>query len=157
MSESVGDLVQEYVSAVGNKRFDRLAELVHPDATFEGTVKAQARGAEAFVQGFRNLGPIIMRNEVRELIVDEDRAFVLYDFVTDTPVGPVLCGELVTVEGGLIKSSTLIFDWRRWSEVLHELQARTSATSSPKRGAKTRVETAAFAHRVGLDETAHAE
>lgn len=133
MGGSVRDLVRDYVSAAGDKRFDRLAELVHPDATFDGTVKLKTRGAEAFVQGFRNLGPIIVRNEIRELIVDGDRAFVLYDFVTDTPVGPVLCGESLTIEDGLIRSSTLIFDWRRWPEVLQELQARTSdpAPSQP--------------------------
>jgi len=124
MSVSVRELVREYVSAAGDKRFDRLAELVHPDATFDGTVKVRTKGAEAFVQGFRNLAPILVRNEVRQLIVDGDRAFVLYDFVTDTPVGSVLCGEFLTVEEGLIHSSTLIFDWRRWPEVLQELQAR---------------------------------
>jgi SnoaL-like domain len=124
MSESVRELVREYVSAAGDKRFDRLAELVHPDATLTGTVKARAEGAEAFVQGFRNLGPIIERNDMRDLVVEGDRAFVLYDFVTDTPVGSVLCGELLTIEDGLIRSSTLIFDWRRWTEVLQELQTR---------------------------------
>ena len=36
-------------------------------------------------------------------------------------------GELVTVENGLIPSSTLIFDWHRWPEVLQELPARTLA------------------------------
>ncbi len=132
MSESVRELVTEYVAAAGDQRFDRLAELVHPDATFDGTVKVQTRGAEAFVQGFRNLGPIVVRNEIRDLIVEGDRAFVMYDFVTDTPVGPVLCGELVTVEHGLIRSSTLIFDWRRWPEVLQELQARTGAPPPPQ-------------------------
>jgi hypothetical protein len=132
MSESVRELVGEYVSAAGDKRFDRLAELIHPDATFDGTVKAKTRGAEAFVQGFRNLGPIIAGNEIRELIIQGSRAFVLYDFITDTPVGPVLCGELLTVEDGLIRSSTLIFDWRRWPDVLHELQDRIGAASPPQ-------------------------
>jgi hypothetical protein len=132
MSESVRELVGEYVSAAGEKRFDRLAELIHPDATFDGTVKVKTRGAEAFVQGFRNLGPIIAGTEIREVIVEGSRAFVLYDFVTDTPVGPVLCGELLTVEEGLIRSSTLIFDWRRWPEVLHELQDRIGAAAPPQ-------------------------
>jgi hypothetical protein len=131
MSEAVRELVREYVSAAGDKRFDRITELVHPEATFDGTVKAKSRGVEAFVQGFRNVGPIIGRNVVRELIVEEDRAFVLYDFVTDTVVGPVLCGEFLTIEDGLIRSSTLIFDWRRWPEVLQELQVRTGAAGPP--------------------------
>ena len=132
MSTSVKELVREYVGAAGDKRFDRLAQLVHPEATFDGTVKVQTKGAEAFVQGFRNLEPIILRNEVREVIVEGDRAFVLYDFVTGTSVGAVLCGELLTVEGGLIRSSTLIFDWRRWPEVLHELQERVGNAASPQ-------------------------
>jgi SnoaL-like domain len=126
MSESVRDLVMEYVSAAGERRFDRLAELVHPDATFGGTVKAETRGAEAFVQGFRNLGPIIARNDVRELVVEGNRAAVLYDFVTDTAVGPVLSAEFLTVEDGLIRSSVLLFDHRRWPEVVRELQARVT-------------------------------
>lgn len=131
MSASVRDLVIEYVSAAGDKRFDRLEELVHPDATMDGTVKARSSGAQAFVQGFRNLAPIIDRNEIRELIVDGDTAFVLYDFVTDSPVGAVLTGELLTIEDDRIHSSTLIFDWRRWPEVLGELQARQAQSPSP--------------------------
>jgi hypothetical protein len=130
MSESVRALVLEYVAAAGDGRFDRLAELVHPDATFDGTVKTETSGAEAFVQGFRNLGPIVLRNDVREVVVEGDRASVLYDFVTDTPVGPVQCAEFVTVEDGLIRSSTLLFDWRRWPEVMRELQARVAASAT---------------------------
>ena len=129
MSNTTRDLAIEYVTAVGDKRFDRLSELIHPEATFGGTVKSKSKGSEAFVEGFRNLAPIIVRNDVREVVADEGGAFVLYDFVTDTPVGSVLCGELLTFDAGLIRSSTLIFDWRRWPEVLHELQLRTGAPS----------------------------
>ena len=131
MSANVRDLVIEYVSAAGDKRFDRLEELVHPDATMDGSVKATSHGAPAFVQGFRNLAPIIDRNEIRELIVDGDTAFVLYDFVTDSPVGAVLTGELLTIEDDRIRSSTLIFDWRRWPEVLGELRARQAQSPPP--------------------------
>ncbi len=81
-------------------------------------------GAAAFVQGFENLRPITLRNEVREIIADDEGAAVLYDFVTDTPVGPVLCAEFLAVEDGGIRSSTLLFDWCRWPEVLQELKAR---------------------------------
>lgn len=127
MGASVRDLVIEYVTAAGDKRFDRLEELVHPDATMDGTVRARSNGAEAFVQGFRNLAPIVERNDIREVIVDRDRAFVLYDFVTDSPAGAVLTGELLTIQDGRIRSSTLIFDWRHWSEVLEELGTRHAA------------------------------
>jgi SnoaL-like domain len=132
MSESVRDLVMAYVAAAGERRFDRLAELVHPEATFGGTVKGETHGRDSFVQGFRNLGPIIARNEIRELIVEGNRASVLYDFVTDTAVGPVLSAEFVNVEDGLIRSSTLLFDHRRWPEVVQELKERTGVAASPQ-------------------------
>jgi hypothetical protein len=131
MGADVRALVMEYVSAAGDKRFDRLEELVHPDATMDGTVKTESKGAEAFVQGFRNLAPIIDRNDIRELLVEGDRAFVLYDFVTDSPAGAVLTGELLTIRDDRIRSSTLIFDWRRWPEVLGELQARHTPRPDP--------------------------
>ena len=124
MGGNVEALVREYIQAVGERRFDRLEQLVHPDATFGGTVKGTLEGARAFVDGFRRLGPIIERNDIRELLVDGDRAFVLYDFVTSTDVGPVLSGELVTTQDGLIRSTTLLFDWRRWPEVVTELKLR---------------------------------
>jgi hypothetical protein len=132
VSDSVRDRVLAYVAAAGDKRFDRLGELVHPDATFGGTVKTETRGADAFVQGFRNLGPIVARNEVRDVIVEGDQAAVLYDFVTDTPAGSVLCAEFLTFEDGLVRSSTLLFDWRRWPEVMQELRARTGSPTSPQ-------------------------
>lgn len=119
-------LVDAYAAAVSEGDFDRLGELVHADALFDGTVASEARGAEAFVQGFRNLRPITLRTDVRGVVVEDDRAAVLYDLVTDTAVGSVLCSEFLTLDAGLIRSSTLIFDWRRWPEVIDELRSRTT-------------------------------
>src|SRR5689334_8711878 len=122
--ESMRSLVDAYVEACSSKDWEGLAKLVQSDATFDGTVKP-VRGREAFVQGFRNLAPIAIRHDVRDIVVEGDKAFVLYDFVTDTDVGSVLCGEFLTARDGLIASSTLIFDLRRWPEVLQEIARRT--------------------------------
>lgn len=124
MSDQTRRLVTDYVTAASTGDFDRLTELVHPDATFGGTVSSQADGGDAFVQGFRNLRPITVSSEVRQLIAEDDRAAVLYDFVTDTPVGAVLCAEFLTIADDRIRSSTLLLDWRRWPEVLAEIRAR---------------------------------
>jgi SnoaL-like domain len=126
MSTDVRELVRDYVQAVGERRFDRFEELLHPEVEFGGATAVQLQSAPAVAQGFRKLGPIILRNDIRELIVEGDKAFVLYDFVTDTAVGPVLTGELLTVEDGRVRSITLLFDWRRWPEVLKELERRTA-------------------------------
>jgi hypothetical protein len=130
MGTSVRDLVTEYVQVVGERRFDRLAELMHPDVTFGGIVKKEAHGREAVVDGFRTLGPIIRRNDIRALVVEGHDAFVLYDFVTDTDAGAVLSGEYVTTEHGLIRSTTLLYDLRRWPEVLQELERRRDAVAA---------------------------
>lgn len=124
MSATVTDLVKDYAAAVSDGDFERLARLVHPNATFGGTVMSEAEGAGAFVQGFRNLRPITVRTDVREVIVENDRAAVLYDLVTDTPVGSVLCSEFLKIDQDQIVSSTLVFDWRRWPEVLAEIRSR---------------------------------
>jgi SnoaL-like domain len=131
MSTEVRTLVTEYVQAVGERRFDRFEELLHPDVDFGGTTAVAAEGAAAVAEGFRRLGPIIARNDIKELIVEGDKAFVLYDFVTDTAVGPVLTGEYLTVADGRVLSITLLFDWRRWPEVLQELERRTAPGAGP--------------------------
>ncbi|MEO7555805.1 MAG: nuclear transport factor 2 family protein [Acidimicrobiales bacterium] len=127
MSNQTAALVDDYTAAVSDGDFDRLAELVHPDATFGGTVSADAQGVDSFVQGFRNLRPITVRTHVHETIVDGQRAAVMYDLVTDTSAGSVLCSEFLTIEDDLIKSSTLIFDWRQWPAVIDEIRTRVNS------------------------------
>src|SRR5690606_24375757 len=107
--------------AVSDGDFERLRELVHADATFDGTVVDEAKGSEAFIQGFRKLRPVTVRTDVRSVVVDGDRAAVQYDLVTDTPVGRVLCSEFLSLDDGRVRASTLIFDWRRWPEVIEAL------------------------------------
>ncbi len=130
MSSEVRELVIEYIQAVGERRFDRLEELVHPEVEFGGTTAVDLQGSPVMVEGFRKLGPIILRNDIKQLTVEGTNAAVLYDFVTDTEVGPVLTGEFLTEEEGKIRSITLLFDWRRWPEVLQELGRRTTEPES---------------------------
>jgi len=129
MVASVQRLVEEYAAAVSDGDFDRLAKLVHPDATFGGTVASEANGRDAFVQGFRNLRPITVRTDVRQILVDGDRAAILYDLVTDTAVGSILCTEFLNSVDGRITASTLLFDWRRWPEVLTEIRNRAPSAN----------------------------
>jgi len=119
-------LVETYTAAVSHGDFERLRKLVHADATFGGTVASEARGVDAFVQGFRNLRPITLSTSVRSTVIEADRAAIMYDLITDTPVGSVLCSEFLTFDTGHVRSSTLIFDWRRWPDVINELRRRTT-------------------------------
>jgi hypothetical protein len=129
MSGTVRNVAEKYATAVSEGDFTRLADLVHPDATFGGTVTAEARGRDAFVQGFRNLRPITVRTDVHEILVDGTRAAILYDLVTDTPAGSILCTEFLDIDERLVTASTLVFDWRRWPEVLEEIRNRVATGS----------------------------
>ena len=126
MSAAARALVADYTTAVSDGDFDRLTQLVHANATFGGTVMTEAEGAEAFVQGFRSLRPITVGTNVRSVVVEGDHAAILYDLVTDTPVGNVLCSEFLTIDEERIRASILVFDWRHWPQVLDELRSRTA-------------------------------
>jgi hypothetical protein len=125
MGNAIRERVIEYNRAFGEGRLDDVREMLHPDLEFDGTVRP-TRGRDDYMSGLPRLVSVLKRNDVKEVIVDGDRAFILYDFVTDTPAGAVLSGELLTFEDGLIRKITLLFDHRRWPEVIAEIQRKAA-------------------------------
>jgi hypothetical protein len=129
MATAPRELVTAYIQTVGERRLEALPALLEPDAEFtlgDNTL----RGRDAFVGAFRRLLPIIERNDIRHLFVDGDEACVVYDFVTNTPVGPVLSVEHIRLRNGRIASSTLVFERLHWPEVLSVLKEREAAEAS---------------------------
>jgi hypothetical protein len=123
MTTDARELVTSYIQAVGERRLEDLHPLLEPDAAFtlgDNTL----RGREAFVGAFRRLIPIIERNEIRHLFVDGDEACVVYDFVTSTPVGPVLSVEHLRLRNGRIAETTLVFERLHWPEVMAAIKER---------------------------------
>jgi len=119
-------LAVAYIESVGQKQFDRVAAMLHPDVEFLTTGQT-IRGEQAFVGALRRLAPIIVRNDVRATIVDGNQVAVFYDFVTDTPAQAVPTIEWLTVDAGRIRSSRLIFDKTNWPAAVAELTRRVSA------------------------------
>src|SRR2546426_11899198 len=102
-------LAVAYIEAVGQKQFDRVAELLHPDVEFL-TSGRSIRGVPAYVDALRRLAPIIGRNDVQTTIVDGNDVAVLYDFVTDTPAGTVPAIAWITGAAGLGRTSPVVGD-----------------------------------------------
>lgn len=128
MNEMARDLVTAYIEAVGRRDLGALPAMLEPDATFilgDNTL----RGRDAFVGAFKRLLPIIERNDIRHVFVDGDEACVVYDFVTNTKVGPVLSVEHVKLRNGRIAQSTLVFERLHWPEVLAELKEREAVAA----------------------------
>ncbi len=130
MDTQIRELVTSYITAVGQRRLEALPPLLEPDAEFifgDTTL----RGADAFVGGFKRLMPIVVRNDIRKIFVDGDEACVVYDFVTDTPAGAVVCFEHLKVRNGRIASSLLVFEQLHWAEVRAAIAERAARQAAP--------------------------
>ena len=129
MSSPIHDLTSAYIQAVGEHRLDDLRPILDPEAEFT-LGDATYRGVDAFIGAFVRLMPIVERNDIRKIFVDGDEACVIYDFVTRTPVGPVVSVECLKLASGRIRSSLLVFERQHWPEViavLVELEAQKNA------------------------------
>jgi SnoaL-like domain len=120
---TIEELVTAYIQAVGEHRLEDLRPMLDPDATFT-LGDATFSGVDAFVGAFVRLMPILERNDIRKVFVDGNEACVIYDFVTSTPVGPVLSVEYLTFQNDRIKSSLLVFEKQHWPEVMAALMER---------------------------------
>ena len=116
-------LAARYIEAVGQKRFEAVAPLLHPELEFGGNVAA-SRGADAWLAALRRLSPILLRNDIRRVFADGNEVCVIYDFVT--VVCPVPSVEWLVIGDERIRSIFLLFDRSRWPEVLEELRRRTA-------------------------------
>jgi SnoaL-like domain len=125
MATQINDLVTAYIEAVGEHRLEDLPAMLDPDVEF--TVGgATLHGTDALVGAFERLSPIILRNDIRKVFVDGGEACVVYDFVTDTPVGAVVSVEYIKVKSGRIASVLLVFERLHWPEVQEELAERAA-------------------------------
>ena len=122
---TIDEATRRYIEAVGDGRLDDVAPLLHPDFAFH--TGPQTSDRDGYLAALRRLGPVIVRNEIRELISSGDEACVVYDFVTDTPAGAIRSVEWLRFEGERIHDIRLLFDATRWPEVVAELERRTAS------------------------------
>lgn len=125
MQDDPRALAVAYIEAVGNKDFDRVAELLDPDAEFV-TAGPRLQGIPAYVGALRRLAPILVRNDIQTTVVDGNDVAIVYDFVTDTPAGAVPTIEWLTIGAGRIRTSRLIFHKEHWPAAVAELARRSA-------------------------------
>ena len=112
-----------YIETVG------VGELGPLETLFDDHLVATFAGAEldkpSWIEALRRLLPILIRNDIRDVFVSGERACVVYDFVTDTPAGAVICVELITVRDGRITAIELVLDRVAFGPVQEALKERT--------------------------------
>ena len=122
------ELVRAYLQAVQDKDFDALDRLLADD--FIGSVAfGQEFSKPEWIGALRRLSTALERNDIRRLFVDGNEACVVYEFVTDTPVGPVPSVEMIATADGRLTRTDLIFEKGRWPEVMAEIGRRLSLAS----------------------------
>ena len=119
---SVEGIARSYILAVGSHDMEALENLLGEDllATFAGTTLDKA----GWTTAIKRLLPALVRNEIREVFTAQDRACVVYDFITDTPAGAVRCIELLTVNADKISEIELVLDRAAFAPVNEALKAR---------------------------------
>jgi hypothetical protein len=117
-------VAKAYIQAVGAHDPDALDALLDDQlrAEFAGTTSDK----EAWLTALKRLMPALVRNELREVFADGQRACVVYDFVTDTSAGAVRCVELLTVVEGRITQVELLLDRAAFAPVNAELAERAT-------------------------------
>ncbi|MFP3466126.1 nuclear transport factor 2 family protein [Leifsonia sp. SIMBA_070] len=117
-------VARRYIQAVGAHDEEPLDDLLDVAlvAEFAGTTLDK----DGWRAALHRLLPALVRNEIREVFSDGDRACVVYDFVTDTAAGAVRCVELLTVRDGRIAHIELLLDRVAFAPVNEELAQRAS-------------------------------
>ncbi|MGO4805112.1 nuclear transport factor 2 family protein [Arthrobacter sp. 2MCAF15] len=119
---SVEGIARSYIQAVGSHDVNALENLLGEDlvATFAGATFDKA----GWTTALKRLLPALVRNEIREVFTGQDRACVVYDFITDTAAGAVRCIELLTINAGKIREIELVLDRVAFAPVNEALKTR---------------------------------
>jgi ketosteroid isomerase-like protein len=121
-------IARAYIEAVGAHDLDTVDGLLADE--LEARVGAAASTKQQWMAALGRLLPALVRNDIRDVYENGDHACVVYDFVTDTPAGVVVCVENVHVADGRITDIELVFDKVAFAPVNEALKERAAATTA---------------------------
>jgi SnoaL-like domain len=122
-----GAVGTRYIELVGSHDLSPLEDLI-ADSVVATTVSGPFDKAE-WIAALARLLPALVRNDIRQVVVDGSSACVVYDFVTDTEAGAVPCAEWITIDSdGRITGINLLFEKTNWARVAAALQERASVS-----------------------------
>ena len=118
-------VARAYIEAVGSHDLVTVDGLLA--SSLEARVGAGTSDKPQWMSALERLLPVLVRNDIRDIYENGDHACVVYDFVTDTPAGAVVCVENVHVADGRITDIELVFDKVAFAPVNEALKARALA------------------------------
>ena len=120
-------VARSYIEAVSAHELSPLDHLL--DDGLSASFAGGSVDKEEWIAALNRLLPALIRNDIREIFVEGDRACVVYDFVTDTDGGTIRCVELLTVTDGRITNIELILDRVAFAPVNQALSERAARAS----------------------------
>jgi hypothetical protein len=102
-------VVEAYFSAWTSKRTNDAFQLLAKNLEFAGP-NASYSSAEAFRPALDNFAAMTRGARIIELLVDQDRAAMLYDCDLPEPVGTLRIASFFRVENGKIRTYDTRFD-----------------------------------------------
>ncbi|GAB3396443.1 hypothetical protein GCM10027568_30530 [Humibacter soli] len=118
-------VARAYIEAVGAHDLDTVDDLLAE--TLEARVGTGSSDKTEWLTALRRLLPALVRNDIRDVYEDRSHACVVYDFVTDTPAGAVVCVENLHVDDGRITDIELVFDRVAFGAVTTALAERAAS------------------------------
>ena len=116
-SEETRRVVQGYFDAWTSNRVDDAQALLAPDLEFSGPT-ASYRSAEAFRPALVGFAAMTKWARVVDLLVEGDRAALLYDCELPPPAGELRIASFFRVENGRIRTYDTRFDATELRKIL---------------------------------------
>ncbi len=127
-SHPVKKIALTYINAFGEKQYEQIWALLDERMTFSGPIMTY-HNASDYLAAVKKIGTIVTSTLVRRIFAEGSEVCIIYDMVTDSPVGIVPCVEWLNIEGGKIVAIELIFDRHRWAEAMVEIGKRLKQIS----------------------------
>ena len=115
MSNSL-NVVQQFQQALGKGDFTAARQLLQDNLSFRGPIDTFHK-PEPYLEALKKLQPIIQRIDLLKMFADGNDVCVLYDLVTNTPIGTAFICEWYQVKGDKISSVRTVFDARPFAEM----------------------------------------
>lgn len=110
---SPGEIAEAFLAAWAGGDMAAARALCHEDLHFKGPIEEWHR-ADDHLNALRPVARIIKRVDLHRTLVDGNDVVIVYDLVTETPVGSARIAEWKTIRDGRIAEIRAFFDSYPW-------------------------------------------
>ena len=107
------EIAETFLNAWASGDTSAARELCHQGLRFVGPIQ-EWHTADEHITSLKDVSEVLKRVDVHRTIVDGDDVVVIYDLVTDTPVGTARIAEWNVIRGGKIAEIRAYFDSHPW-------------------------------------------